>query len=57
MGETECEFEWGMLEEVDHFQYLGLQIGREGGMEGDFIFKVREARKTMLEEWKSGNAG
>ena len=42
---------WGrlngeMLEEVDHFKYLGPQIGRKGGVEVDVIFRVEQARKA-----------
>ena len=29
---------WDMLEEVDHFKYMGSQIGREGGVELDVKF-------------------
>ena len=37
-----------MLEEVDHFKYLGPQTGREGGVEVDvsFSFRVGEAKRA-----------
>ena len=35
-----------MLEEVDHFKYLGSQIGRERGVEVDVSFMVGEARRA-----------
>ena len=33
-----------MLEEVEHFQILGVQIGKEGGVEVDASFRVGEDR-------------
>ena len=49
-----------MLEEVDHFKYLGSQIGREGGVEIDVSFRVGEARRaasTVKKLWKNGGLG
>ena len=49
-----------MLEEVDHFKYLGSQIGMEGGVEVDVSIRVGEARRaagTVRKLWKNGGLG
>ena len=49
-----------LLEEVDQFKYLGAQVGRMGGVEGDVNFRVGEARKavgTVRKMWKNGGLG
>ena len=49
-----------MLQKVDHFKYLGSQIGREGGVEVDVSFRVGEARMaagTVRKLWKNGGLG
>ena len=49
-----------MLEEVDHFKYMGSQIGREGGVEVDISFRVGEARRaasTVRKLWKKRGLG
>ena len=46
-----------MLEEVDHFEHLGSQIGREGGEEVVVSFRVGEAGRaagTVRKLWKNG---
>ena len=42
-----------MLEDMDHFKYLGSQIGREGGVEVDASCREGETRKM----WKNGGLG
>ena len=50
----------GEMGEVDHFKYLGSQIGREGGVEVDVSFRVGEAKRvagTVRKLWKNGSLG
>ena len=37
------------LPEVDHFENLGSQIGREEGVEVDVSFRMRETRRAAEE--------
>ena len=49
-----------LLEEVEHFKYLGLQIGREEGVEVDVNLRVGEARRatgTVVKLWKYESLG
>ena len=52
-----------MLEEVDHFKYLGLQIGREGVLKVGVSFRVGGSQegcrhsKKVVEEWGFGSGG
>ena len=45
-----------IFEEVEHFKYLGLQIGGEGGVEVAISFRVGEARWSadiVRKMWKN----
>ena len=49
-----------MLEEMEHFKYLGSQIGREGGVEVHVSFRVGEAKRaagTVRKLWKNRGLG
>ena len=46
-----------VMEEVDHFKYLGSQTGRQGGMKVDVSFRVEEARRAAGNLRSGGKMG
>ena len=47
-----------MLEEVDHFKYLGSRIGREGGVGARFrVGEAKRAAGIVRKLWRNGGLG